>query len=172
MNKSNNSLNTFVIVIVMLCLFPISANGGSSFLACSNLKMKVVNVKGEKIIDTLVTYSIYKFKNEWSVVWDQISFFESGGIVRPTVEHYSTAEGTIRNVKVNEYFASFEIVKMSANITVTCRPSEKYKYTPDVRVIAVYPEGTKEWVITENIVLNGNIIGGVPATRENKILFK
>jgi hypothetical protein len=143
-------------------------------LAQTSLKLAIISQDGKRLGDKLAAYAIFKVDNKWDVVWDEVNFGSSavgGNPKEVTLDmmHYSTADGTIKNVEVADDFASFDIEPAAPekiSIHVTCRPPKEYLLTPDVRAVAVYPKHTYEWTLTERILLPSTEVFGNPLPGE------
>jgi hypothetical protein len=142
-------------------------------LAKTGIKMAVISQDGKRVGDKFVTYAIFKVDKKWEAVWDEVNFYTVGSGRRQEVglfvNHYSTDGGEIKNVKVSDDFASFDIetrVTDKISIRVICRPPKEYLLTPTIRAVAVYPNRTDEWVLTERIVLPSTEINGNPLPGE------
>jgi hypothetical protein len=145
-------------------------------LAQTSVKLAIISHDGKHLGDKLAAYAIFKVDNKWNVVWDEVNFSTTarGGNPKEVVLdmfHYSTGDGTIKNVKVSDDFASFNIepaIPEKVSIHVICRPPKEYLLTPDVSAVAVYPKHTDMWRLTERIVLESTEVFGSPVPGEKR----
>ena len=142
-------------------------------LAQTGIKMAVISEDGKRVGDKYVTYAIYQVDKKWGAIWDEINFSNVHQEVGLLMNHYSTDGGTIKNVKVLNDFASFDICPLgiieNVSIHVIIRPPKEYLLTPTVRAVAIYPNRTDEWLLTERIILPSTIINGNPLPGEKNV---
>jgi hypothetical protein len=86
--------------------------------------------------------------------------------------HWSTAGGGITNLIVGKDVTTFDM-GLGGNIRVIIRPPDKYFQTADIKAVAVYPDVTEEWVVTnDRIYLPSKEVFGIGAVREKSLKKK
>ena len=135
----------------------------------SGVKMVVLSKDGKKIAYKIVSYQIYKFQGKWGASWDEVKWYKADDKVGFNSVHYSTDEGSIANLKVREDFTTFDM-GLGGSIHVIVRLPDKYSMTNDIKAVAVYPDVTEEWVVTdEPIYLPSQEVFGIPAAGEKSL---
>jgi hypothetical protein len=151
--------------VVLLAVFLLAAAAGPAsasmkFLNQTAIRMKVVASDGTHVADKVVSYSILRVNGQWEAYWDEVTFMDIDGEVVPALTHFSTKEGSIANVKVGSDHASFDIETGVTSVRVVCRPPSDFMgMTVDVRAMAIFPDRTEEWLLTDKIILPSKVIG-------------
>lgn len=139
----------------MFVPFPILANpdeapinlyaDGEVFSTGSDLTL-MVSVDGKRSRDMIVSYVVSKLRGVWEVDWNAVDIVTRDiGRVSFYVNHYSTREGSIRNVKVGRETASFDILysgfSSGQEIHIVV-PKNGYFLPPfpEIRASRVYPD--------------------------------
>jgi len=156
------ALLTFVLLVPSLVW-----SGSGNYRGQSGVKMVVLSKDGKKIAYKIVRYQIYKFQGKWRASWDEVKWYKADDKVGFNSAHYSTDEGSISNLKVREDLTTFDLNPHGSSIHVIVRPPDKYCLTNDIKAVAVYPDVTEEWVVTDDpIYLPSKEVFGVPTVEE------
>lgn len=139
-----------------------------SFATPAALSLRLAIMKdGRRIGDKVVDYGIYKIDNKWKGHWNDAGFYKSpdGNSSSCILYHYSTKEGTLKNIKVISNQITFDLEPFPnafgefAKVIIK-PPGKDYPLTPIVRVIYVDPTGVTERIVTERIILPSPEIWG------------
>lgn len=141
------------VFLIMFIPFPLLANDvegpvnlyadGEVFSKGWDLTLTVL-VDGQRSRDMVVSYVVSKLHGVWEVDWNAVDISTTDdGRVNLHVNHYSTREGSIRNVKVGRNTASFDIVysglSSGQEMHIVVPKSEHGYPFPEIRASRVYP---------------------------------
>ena len=159
-----------VVILALVLLIPSlawSESGDSR--SQSGVKMVVLSKNGEKIAYKIINYEIFQFRGKWAAVWEEVKWFKRNEMVALIPHHWSTAEGGITNLTVGKDFATFDM-GVGGSIRVIIRQPDKYLQTADIKAVAVYPDVTEEWEVTnDRIYLPSKEVFGIGAVREKSL---
>lgn len=183
------------VFLIMFVPFPILANAveepvdlffdGEQFSTGRELPLTVL-IDGKKDRDMIVSYAVSNINGKWEVAWNSINITMIDGRLFLFVKHYSTPEGSIRNVKVGRSTASFdifsyELFKSAREMHIVVPKNESGIIPfPEIRASRVYPDyfekltgsttkitHKEEWEPIDKIILPSSEILSLPKIAES-----
>jgi hypothetical protein len=158
-----------IVVSAWICPFP--AEGGETVFRGESVMMtKRIDGKSTErnlVVTVTVEYSDGRYTAKWDAV--RISpVLLPNGVKRTSLraQHYSTGEGTIKNLVVKKDAITFDIVRSFGDLNVVC--ARKGEFDFDIRATGTHYKAenkvtyTEDWVMTGNITLPSPSVFGYP----------
>jgi hypothetical protein len=164
-----------IVVIVSALIFPCPVEGGETVFRGESVMM-TKRVEGKATERNLVvTISVEVSGGRYSATWDAVRISPvllPNGVKRTSLraQHYSTDEGTIKNLVVKKDAITFDIARSFGDLKVVC--ARKGEFDFDIRATGTHFKTeknvtyTEEWVMTGDITLPSPSVFGYPDKKQ------